>query len=50
MRKPWSLILQDMGLRGHKILWTKKTLREEIRRFHLGRPVGLPGVTRDALY
>ena len=50
MGKPWSLILQDLGLQGHKIIWTKKMLREEIRRFHLGRRSRLRGMTRTRLY
>lgn len=48
--KSLSAVLQDMGLRGTAIAWTKPLLLRELRHFHLKGRSRLPGVTRDALY
>lgn len=50
MKKPWSFIVQNLGMRGRRIRWGKEMLRKEIshwRRFGRAR---LPGVTNFSIH
>jgi hypothetical protein len=50
LRRPWSVVIQDLGYRGRQIVWTDDVLRREIARAHRLEPAGLPGVSRNAVY
>jgi len=50
MRRPWSVVIQDLGYRGRQIAWTDDLLRREIVRAHRFERASLPGVSRNAVY
>ncbi|NNN05280.1 MAG: hypothetical protein HKL90_05210 [Elusimicrobia bacterium] len=50
MGRPWSVVIQELGYRARKTVWTDEALRREILHLHRFGRSRLPGVSRNAVH